>query len=196
MSQPRIASIVEGDGEVRALPRLFSRLVDELSLPRPDFWPPPIRVKRGKYINDRAEFHRVTELACRNAGLDGGVMVLLDADDECPARLGPELLRRLGEVRRGYRFSVVLAKREFEAWFIASAKSLGYSGATAQMPAPESVRDAKGWVAEHLLNGHYDPVLDQPMLASRFNLQEAQSAPSFEKFCRDLRRIIGAPAAR
>jgi hypothetical protein len=80
-------------------------------------------------------------------GPSGGILVLLDADDDCPAELAPALLNRARSARPDRRVSVVLAKREFEAWFLASAQSLaGRFSSPADMEAPddpEGVRGAK-----------------------------------------------------
>jgi len=108
----RIVPLVEGHGEVQALPALLRRIAGRLS---PDALPeilPPIRVKRDRFVNNLEEFRRTVTLAVRRAGSDGAVLVLLDADEDCPALLGPELLKRFREQAPHARCSVVLAKRE------------------------------------------------------------------------------------
>jgi hypothetical protein len=123
--------------------------------------------------------------------------VLLDADDDCPAELGPRLLERARDARPDNQVSVVLPKIEFEAWFIAAAPSLGGHWALPddlETPAnPEAIRDAKGWIAARREDGHtYRPTIDQPVLASVFDLDLARKgAPSFDKFCRDVETLLG-----
>lgn len=79
--------------------------------------------------------------------------MLLDADDDCLVKLGAELLARAQDVRPDRKFKVILANREFEAWFLASASSLrGYRGLSASLDAPtdpEKPRDCKGWLTAH-----------------------------------------------
>jgi hypothetical protein len=88
--------------------------------------------------------------------------------------------------------SVVLANREFEAWFIAAAESLaGQHGFRADLDAPadaERIRGAKEWLREHRADRRpYKPTVDQAPLASAFDLTLARSrSPSFGKFCRDV----------
>jgi hypothetical protein len=87
-----IASIVEGDGEVAALPRLLHRIASELGVAKP-MTPNPMRVSRGKLTIAGGIERAVSAAALRVPG-DGGVLVLLDADDDCPAQLGPQLAER------------------------------------------------------------------------------------------------------
>ena len=186
----RVASIVEGHGEVAALPVLFRRLVADWSIAGPVEFPMPIRVKRDRFVQQPKEFDRFVELAASKAGPEGRVMILLDADDDCPATLGPHLLERARAVHREIPFSVVLANREFEAWFIAAGASLNPGTELAVFPDAESVRGAKEWVGTNLLRSPYAETSHQPSLSARMDLQAALTAPSFEKFCRDLRRLL------
>ena len=116
-----IASIVEGDGEVSALPRAVPQ--DRLSgLGRANSPTTPYPAK---------QVHRLpAESRCRFASLlpghpaPGGVLLLIDSDDDCPASLGPGAPGTGPREARGDRgISVVLAHREFEAWFLAAAAS-------------------------------------------------------------------------
>lgn len=186
----RIASIVEGHGEVAALPVLFRRLVADWSIAGPVEFPTPIRVKRDRFLNQAKEFDRFVELAASKAGPGGRVMILLDADDDCPAMLGPRLLEKARAVHRDIPFGVVLANREFEAWFIAAGASLSPKPELAVLPDAEKVRGAKEWVETNLLRCSYAETLHQPSFSARMDLQAALAAPSFAKLCRDFRRLL------
>jgi hypothetical protein len=132
-----IASIVEGDGEVRALPKLLFRLAREVAVPDLRV-PTPMRVQRGRLIAPGGVERAVGAVAQR-VGAAGGVLVLLDADDDCPATLGPALLARAA--RPDVRVCVVLANREFEAWFVAAVASLaGAHGFPADLSVPGAPR--------------------------------------------------------
>jgi hypothetical protein len=134
----------------------------------------------------------------QRVGEAGGVLVVLDADDDCPADLGPALLRRAQDARPDVRVSVVLANKEFEAWFLAGASSLaghhGFPGDLAPPDRPESIRDAKGWLSEHRPHGPpYKPTVDQAPLASAFDMKQAREASrSFDKFCREVEFLLTA----
>src|SRR5699024_6256090 len=85
------------------------------------------------------------------------------------------------------RLSVVLANREFEAWFIAAAQSLdgvrGFRAPLDEVVDPERPRDAKGWIRKHKEN-KYSEVLDQPAFAAQMDLQQAyEGCRSFRKLC-------------
>ena len=86
----------------------------------------------------KGELERAVELAARKIGGQGAIFILLDSDDDCPAQLGPALLCRALEVRSDLPIAVVLAKHEFEAWFLAAAESLrGYKGLKNDLAPPK-----------------------------------------------------------
>lgn len=183
-----IASIVEGHGEVAALPLLLRRLAVELDPPTSVDPLQPIRVRRDSFLNRDEEFRRQLLLAAAKSGDNGWVLILLDADDDCPATLGRSILERARAVIPHRRVSVVLANREFEAWFIAAANSLrrcrGFFLLDDETPVAEGPRDAKGWMREHMQGGKYSPMVDQPAFTARFDIHEALSnSRSFRKLC-------------
>jgi hypothetical protein len=196
----RIAAIVEGHGEVGAVPLLIRRIAAELAPGGSPDVSHPIRVGRHKLLKE-GELERSVELAARQAGDGGGVLILLDADEDCPSRLAEQILRRARAARSDREIRVVLAKHEFEGWFLAAAESLGGQRGLAEglraPPDPEAVRDAKGWLTGNMPMGRsYRETLDQPALAARFDLQVARDrAPSFDKLWRDVASLlIAAPA--
>lgn len=156
--------------------------------------PRPIRIKRQQLLKER-ELERYVELAARQAGSNGRILVLLDADADCPAQLGPEILRRATAARSDRVIRVVVAKREYEAWFLAAAESLaGQRGisVTATAPVdPEAIANAKQWLSDHMQTGHsYRETLDQPALTSMLDLECARRASSFEKMWRDVASLL------
>lgn len=181
-----LVPIVEGDGEVTAFPVLLRRIAGHLAPGRYFDVAKPIRVRRDRFVQKNQELRRILVLAAAKAGVDGGVIVLLDADDDCPAQLGPALAVRVAEVVPHRRSAVVLAHREYEAWFIAACGSLqgvrGFDAADANADECEVVRDAKGWVRRRMRNAHYSPVADQAAFSERIDIEEARSrSRSFRK---------------
>lgn len=186
-----IASIVEGDGEVNALPVLLRRLRDEWQ-PSHDFVEPlpPIRVRRDRFLNQDDEFRKQLLLAAAKCGEQGWILVLLDADDDCPGTLAADIHQRAMQHISHRRLSVVIAKREYEAWFIAAAPSLngqrGFQCPQIGTLDPEMPRDAKGWMRQHMQGGTYSEVLDQPAFTAKFDLKQAfDSSRSFRKLCKE-----------
>jgi hypothetical protein len=153
-------------------------------------------VHRDQFLKgDRKEFHSKLTLASAKCGAQGWVLILLDADDDCPAAKAPEILERALAVLSHRRLSVVLAQREYEAWFIAAASSIngqrGFQCAAGEAPpAPEGIRDAKGWLGERMV-GSYHERMDQPAFSARLDLALAhERSRSFRKLCREWRRQV------
>ena len=192
-----IACIVEGDGEVRALPVLLRRLAESRGIFDIRI-PAPIRVHRDQFIRRDEEFRRKLLLAAAKA--DGGtVLILLDADDDCPAHLAADLNRRALEVLGEVIVAVVVPQREYEAWFLAAAGSLaGKRGLQEDLVAPmdsDAVRNAKGWLSERMSNGRYHEVSDQPAMTALLDIDEALAASrSFRKFVKECDAAFGVNA--
>ena len=185
-----VASIVEGDGEVAALPVLLRRLSTWLSPEKGVNIMPPIRVRRDRFLNKDEEFRRHLLLAATKCGNNGWILVLLDADDDCPADLGSQVLERASKIASHRCISVVVANREYEAWFLAAAKSLhGQRGFVYDHPQnfePEIPRDAKGWLSERIAEGAYRETIDQPAFSALIDLPQAfDRSRSFRKLCQE-----------
>jgi Domain of unknown function (DUF4276) len=196
----QVACIVEGHGEVGAAPVLSRRIAESIDPAAVVLIPPPLRVPKSKLLKP-GELERSVELAARKTGGSGAVLVLLDSDDDCPAELGPALLRRATQARSDVPLAVVLAKREFEAWFLAAALSLrgfrGLSQNLAAPEAPEAIRGAKEWLSQRMEGTRrYVETLDQPALASRFDLAAARRADSFDKCFREIARLLTGHSGR
>ncbi|MGO4222299.1 DUF4276 family protein [Lysobacter sp. TAF61] len=186
-----MSCIVEGHGEVLALPILLRRISVWRNEDSYVDIPQPIRVSRDRFLNRRDEFERHLRLAGSKCGVDGWVLVLLDADDACPAMLGPEILARARVVLPHHAVSVVLVNREFEAWYIGAAQSLNgtrglFVGAGDLTLDPEVPRDAKGWLSSRMSGRSYGETTDQPAFAAKMDLQQAlDRCRSFQKLCKE-----------
>ena len=184
----KVATIVEGDGEVAAVPVLLRRVSEWRT---PEVFPEvlaPIRVRRDRFLNRDEELQRYLRLAAAKCEDGGWILVLLDADDDCPAQLAQQVLTRAAACVAYRRVSVVFATREFEAWFIAAAASLdghrGFEFDPADTIHAETPRDAKGWLRQRMAGGTYGEITDQPAFAARFDLQQAfDGSRSFRKLC-------------
>jgi len=195
-----LSPIVEGHGEVSAVPILLRRLWQEL-VPHLDLRvAPPIRVSRKKLVKAN-ELEKAVEFAARQVRPPRAVLVLIDADDDCPAELGPLLMARARGARSDVPAGVVLAKREFEAWFVAAIESIGGHRGLAQdlkvVSDPESIGDAKKTLTRSMAGSRaYSPVGDQPALTAVFNMQLARRrSDSFDKCWREVERLF-AQASR
>jgi hypothetical protein len=192
-----ILPIVEGHGEVTAVPILIRRVVAHYA---PDVYAhvgQAIRVKRTELVRPGG-IERTVELAARQTTSTDGILILLDADDDCPREIAESLLARAKAARPDRVVCVVAANREYEAWFLAAARSLrGKRGLADDMepPAnPEAIRDAKGWLAQNTPRGFsYKPTIDQPALTQVFDLEQAYAARSFRKLVKDVVALARLP---
>lgn len=192
-----ISCVVEGHGEVAALPQLVRRIVQSADPQVHLVLPQPNRQPRSRLVQS-AELHRAVRFAASRVGPSpGGVLVLLDADDDCPKTFAPQLLDVARAAAAHTPVEVVLAEREYEAWFLAAASSLAGHRQLPQdltdHPDPQTPRDAKGWLREHLPPGQtYSETVDQPPLTARLDLTLArQRASSFDKLCRAVHTLAG-----
>jgi hypothetical protein len=189
---------VEGDGEVAALPILIGRLALRVDPGLYVHVPRPVLVKRNRVGSRFGDLERAVELAVRQVRPPAAILVLLDADEDDPTILGRDILQRVQAYRRDVPSAVVLARREFEAWFLAAAESLrGHRGLPNNLtpPAePEAVADAKGWLRSHMpKNRKYTETADQPALTDCFDIDLARSrSPSFDTCYREIERLLRA----
>ena len=135
---------------------------------------------------------------------DGGhaILILRDADDDCPGHDAPELLARAEPVAAPIPVSVVFAKTEYETWFLAAVHSLrgdwGIANDATAPADPEAIRGAKEYLERHCMveGATYSPTVDQPALTSKLSFEEARpTCPSFDKLWRDLERLFQQEAS-
>ena len=178
----RIQSFVEGFGEVQALPVLLRRF-QGLSGAFTLNFERPIRASYFQLTRElplRALIRRT--LQQRSAD---GLLFLFDGDDACPKELAPRIQAWAQEEAGHPRCAVVIAQREYEAWFLASLTSLrgirSIPPDAAPPLEPEAIRGAK----ERLGRG-YDQADDQAALTAVFDLAAAYRS------CRSFRRMVRA----
>lgn len=187
----KIQPIVEGHGEVEAVPILLRRLRDEakvfdLEIGR------PIRRKRWEFA-DESSVHRAVRLAMLQPGC-AAILVIFDADDDCPKVFAPKTEAWARAAAGNIPCAVVMPNREYEAWFIAAIESLrgkcGVRGDATPHHAPETPRDAKGELERRMGNGRsYAETVDQAPLTAALDFATAYSRS------RSFRRMATAFAA-
>lgn len=183
-----IQPIVEGQGEESAVPLLLRRLLNEaeawgLEIGRPH------RRRRTQLVKKD-----LLQTAVRVAALHSacaGILILFDADDDCPKELAPTLEEWAQQAAGGKPCAVVMANREYEAWFLASIEALRGRAAilpdASSHPDPETPRDAKGELERRMpRNASYSPTVDQVALTAHFDLELAY------RRCRSFRKLVRA----
>ncbi len=200
----KIIPIVEGHGELQAVPVLLRKLLYEhhklyeVEVDKP--------IRRHRYdLATPEQLVRWVKAARHTPGCSA-IVVIFDEDDDCTRELAPRLVEHARVAADGLPVYVVLAVREYESWLLASLESLKGQAGIVPDPAcpengPESVRDAKGWVSRNLASGRtYAPTVDQARLTAHLDpvLAYANSR-SFRKLWHDVADLVsrlgGVPAA-
>jgi len=193
-----VACIVEGQGEVRAVPLLVRRVGELLDPPVYPLVPEPIRSPHGKVLHRADEVRRTIELTIQLVGGHGGIFILLDSDEDCPVTLAQQLREQAVAARgarEGLPISVVLAQCEYEAWFLAGAASLrskrGLKPDLEPPPNPEGIRGAKEWLSTRMVGKTYGETTDQAPLTQLFDIPQAlASARSFRKCYKEIANLL------
>ncbi len=183
-----IQPIVEGQGDEAAVPLLLRRLRNEaqawgLEVGRPH------RKRRTQLVKKDS-----LQMAVRVATLRencAAILVLFDADNDCPKQLAPTLEQWAREAAGGKPCALVMANREYEAWFLGSMEALRGRAAilpdATSHPNPEAPRDAKGELERCMARGaSYSPTVDQAALTAHFNMEDAY------RRCRSFQKLVSA----
>ena len=197
-----IQPIVEGYGEVPAVPVLVRKLGKLMGIPYVQVGV-PFRSKRS-HLAQKDGLQRVIGRAREEPGC-AAILVLFDADDDCPKEEAPKLLRWAEEAAAPLPCALVMANREYEAWFLGSLEVLlqmrGISPAQPYDGDPETKRDAKGEL-ERRLGSDFDYVekKDQPALTALADWEVVhERCRSFRKMAKEMRRLFSecglSPAA-
>lgn len=196
-----IFPIVEGHGEERAFPSLLRRILQErlglftFSITN------PYRLSRGVIVGFGEKLRRVIELGrykIGDSGGLGGIVILVDADDDCPAELSARFRSFAERVNVGVPVSFVAANREYESWFIACAEQMRehqfVKNDARSHPSPETIRDAKGYLVREILkpNQTYSETIDQDKLTHAIKLDcVIERSRSFRKLEKEIRGLFG-----
>jgi hypothetical protein len=210
MTRYVVVPIVEGKGEVEAVPILIQRWLAFRRYQNVEVHVDgPVRAPgRGAITvphNDQDELGIEYYIGHASRRRPDAILVVLDADEDCPATLGAELLARARRVvPDGFPISVVVANREYEAWFLAALASLKFRRAINRdesspeiRPLParvdiEAIADCKKRVAEWILGTRYKETTHQRSLTEILPFTPAviRRSRSFRKLLKDLDRLL------
>jgi Domain of unknown function (DUF4276) len=200
MSRLRVAPIVEGEGEFHSIRILLQRLWCEMLGGEYIDVLQPIRQPRGKLVKE-SELGKVVQLARSKLGNSSGppdpllILILIDADEDCPRELGPKLLQWARLEASDVEVACVLANVEYETWFAAAAESLSefldLSSDLQVAENPEELGSKKAWVERRFRGTKYSETIDQPRMTAAMDLAACRKrSPSFDKLCRELERRL------
>ncbi len=185
----RLVCIVEGKGEVQAVPNLCARILRE-HLSAHDWFvdKEPIRRPRTQLVDESVksplrpcreqEVRKALEIAA--ARNPTAILVTCDADDDCP-KTWAESLASISGTRRPT--AAVMAVREFETWLLWNQSDAELTRIKAS--DPDRIRNAKGKL-EQLIAG-YKPATHQLESTRRIDIQRLRKrSKSFDKLVRTL----------
>lgn len=192
----RLVCVVEGKGEVKALPNLCARVRDYLGASDWIVDPEPVRQPRSMLVDERIPSPSRT---CRAEGAERAVRLALarpadavlltcDSDDDCPAVWGPSAKAVVTKVVTG---EAVMAVREYEGWLLYAFGDDKL--ATAGIANPARIRGAKEKL-RRLVPG-YKPTTHQLEITRKIDIRRLRRASdSFDKLVRSLAAIFGVAA--
>jgi len=178
-----IAPIVEGHGDVQAVPVLLRLLAPTVRVAS------PVRFPKTKLLIE-SELRRAVSIARSNISdpARGLVLLILDCDEDCPASLGPRLLQVMHSVASPASCFVVVVKREFESWIVGGHPLLDESN-------PEAAGMPKNLIAT-INGGQYKETVDQARFAAAIEPQRLFTrSQSFRRLFDRLRQIPDATAS-
>lgn len=192
-SVSRVTSVVEGHGEVAALPILLRRVAAERG-----YYPQinkPHRIARSDFRTRRvADAYRLQRARATQTGV---VVLLCDLDDDDLQELNAAIAQQV-PISPGVVIGV--AVREYEAWFLAALGSLRGHRAVRDNAAdyanPEGPRNAKKPLEEAMTES-YKETIHQPAFSELLDLEGARGrSSSFSSFCELLWAALAAEDAR
>jgi hypothetical protein len=188
-----IHSIVEGYGEVAALPLLLRRLTTEATFSRPS------KTSGRHHLIKEGVFERFLERERieYKLGRCDGLLILLDADEDCAAQLAWGLAERAANLNLPFPVAVVCAKCEYEAWFLTSLETIAGnhgipSGTTISEDEIETTRGVKEWLSDQMgPTRAYSPTTHQPAFTTLIDLDLVhQRSRSFRRLEHALQEIL------
>jgi hypothetical protein len=121
----------------------------------------------------------------------GGILIVFDGDDDLACVVGPNVKGWAQAEAGSLPCEVVVATREYEAWFISAIESLrgirGVAPNAVSHPTPEVVRDAKGALQASMVSGSfYSETADQAALTACVDMAQVH------RKCRSFKKLVKA----
>ncbi len=193
----RLVCIVEGEGEVNAIPNLCARVLAHLGVAGWVVDPEPIRRKRSARVDARLpkprrpcrenEIIKAMTLALRRPRPANAVLLLCDEDEDCAAVWGPDATRTMNRLGAGI---AVMAVHEYESWLLLNRSDEELRAAGVAVPV--TGRGAKS--AMRKLVPDYSPTIHQLQGTRHINIAFLRErSPSFDKLVRSIAALCGSP---
>jgi hypothetical protein len=179
---PKIVPIVEGPGEVKSVPALLSRILVEMA--RYDVQVDEARNAHGcSNLLKPGGLEKFVEIAASVPDC-GTILILMDADRQCAVQIAQDFSRRVQAIHIHRPVQIVIAKCEYEAWFLASLETIaghnleGRPGLPAGLTYNGEVEariGVKEWLNQHFQKGRiYKETGDQVLMTRLIDTEHAR----------------------
>ncbi len=197
---PLVGVVCEGDGDEEALRVLLYRIAATENLP---LVPGEVLPARGRgNLTTPGGIEKYFRLVATG---HVAVLIVLDADRDCPVQLARGLARRIRALRPSIAVGITAANAAFEAWFLADLSSIAGQTVKGRIlipdlgepPAdPDGVHNPKArLIALTAAATTYKETSDQPSLASMIDPDVvAERSRSFRRLVGALRGLADAVA--
>ena len=127
----------------------------------------------------------------------GAILVLLDAENECPREIAREFGTRVEALGVLFPVIIVVAKRMYEAWIVASITTIaGRFGLPQNLTCPpdaEAIPNPKSWIDQRMPAGRaYKETQDQEAMTALIDLDLASSCRSFRRLEHGIMEALAA----
>jgi len=198
---PKIVPIGEGKGESKAAQLLYKKVLKFLD--RTDIYVDDALIAKGiGNLTKAGGIEKFIDLAFTSRDC-GAVIVLVDADDLCPMTLANHLAQRVRQFGVIFPVAIVVAKCEYEVWFLASLASIkgqmlgkrpGIPQDAKYIGTIEDLSDVKKWLSKQLPgNQIYKEATDQEAMTKLIDVETARAnSRSFRRLCHAVEEMLAA----
>ncbi|MBN1349976.1 DUF4276 family protein [candidate division KSB1 bacterium] len=190
---PKIVPLVEGPGDIAAVPNLLYKILHWKQL-----W--TWQVARPKQVRGLGALKKRLSDFLKYAEKDaeeGGILILCDLDDDCPKNAAYDLALQIEALALSCPVAIVFAHREYEAWFLASIARIAEQHNLFQSNIRfqgdvEEIRDPKGWLTKQMPVGRiYKETIHQDIFTSSLDLEETlRKSRSFRRLCHSIEGLV------
>jgi hypothetical protein len=180
-----IQPIVEGPGDINAMPVLLRRICYELECGLGAIIATPMKVPRSKMVQKECLKHYMrianSQPECKL------ILLFMDEDDDCAKELCEKLRPWIDEESLSAKCEIIIIPREFECWFITALESLrgmrGIGQEAISHTNPEEVRNPKIILTKYMKGtAAYHESADQAALTEALDLKMVrQKSKSFRR---------------
>lgn len=201
MHRLKIILLVEGHGDIIAVPRLLHNIMKCLKIYDVDTDRRPMKVGEIAKLQSDGVLEKFIRYACMKDG--DLILLIVDCDDDCPVDVARDFLNRIksmgGAVSK--KIGVVFFKKEFESLFLFSIEAL--AAATPEFGWDledfdvdrdmEEIRDAKGQLRRLMKGGKtYKETTDQTQFIKALNFDRLRErSRSFQHFQNTIKWAAG-----